>query len=130
MPERLHHGTGTAWEARVGYSRAVRAGNWIAVAGTCAIGPDGRAVAPGDGGAQARFVFARIEEALRALGSSLGDVVRTRMYITDLRHAEAVGAAHGELFRAVRPASTMLVVAGLVDPELVVEIEVDALAGE
>lgn len=127
MTPRQHVSSGTAWESKVGYSRAIRAGSLIFVAGTCAIGPDGRAVAPGDAEAQTRFIFARIAAALGQLGAGLEHVVRTRLYLTDIRHGDAVGRVHGELFSAIRPASTMLVVSALVDPDLVVEIEVDAV---
>jgi enamine deaminase RidA (YjgF/YER057c/UK114 family) len=125
--ERRHHSTGTEWEARVGYARAVRVGPHIAVSGTLGVGPDGR---PPEGAyAQSVAALERIRGALEALGSSMADVVRTRMFVVDVEANQLdVGRAHAEFFADVRPASTMVGIAGLVGPEYLVEIEVEALA--
>ena len=124
--ERRRYSTGTPWEARVGYSRAVRVGPHVHVSGTLGVGPDGR---PPDGAyAQSVAAIERIAGALEALGASLADVVRTRMYVVDVeRNQGDVGRAHHEAFGDVLPASTMVGIAGLVGPEYLVEIEVEAL---
>ena len=118
--------SGGPWEALGGYSRAVAAGDACFVSGTTDAGPDGESLHPGDAAAQARASFAIAERALDEAGFSLADVVRTRMYITDPADAEAVVAVHGELFRDIRPAATMVVVARLIRDSILVEIEVDA----
>src|SRR5512143_1255683 len=115
------------WEPIVGYSRAVRVGNTIHVAGTPSVGPDGQIVGKGDPHAQAMQIFRIIEQSLAKAGATMADVVRTRTFVTDISQWEAVGRAHGEFFRDVRPAATMVEVSRLIDPDLMVEIEVDAV---
>jgi len=122
-------GSGGAWEERFGYSRAVRAGDLVYVAGTTAIDEDGVVHGIGDAGAQAAFALDRIEAALAAAGASMDQVVRTRMFVTDMSRAEEIGRAHGERFGQHPPVSAMLGVAGLIDPRMLVEIEAVAYVG-
>ena len=125
---RRNIGTGGPWEGVVGYSRAVRVGDTVHVAGTTAI-REGRVVAPGDAYTHAKVALEIVVEALAECGASPSDVVRTRMFVTDIRDWESVGRAHGEVFADVRPASTMVQVTALIDPDLLVEIEAEAVVG-
>lgn len=127
---RQNVGSGAQWESVAGYSRAVRVGNVVHVAGTVGIDEQGQVVGPGDAYAQARQALRIIERALAAVGASVADVVRTRMYVTDISRWEEVGRAHGEVFGDVRPAATMVQVAALIAPEYLVEIEAEAIVGE
>jgi enamine deaminase RidA (YjgF/YER057c/UK114 family) len=123
---RRHVASGGPWEESGGYSRALAVGDLCWVAGTTDAGPDGESLHPGDVAGQARAAFAIVEGALTEAGFTLDEVVRTRMYVTDPAGADAVAAVHGEIFRHVRPAATLVVVAGLMRPSLLVEVEADA----
>ncbi|GGI43250.1 hypothetical protein GCM10008018_01120 [Paenibacillus marchantiophytorum] len=118
--------TGSPWEPLVGYCRAIRVGDRIEVAGTTAM-QNGEVVGVGNAYEQARFVLTTIEQALQELGASLSDVIRTRMYVTDISQWEAFGRAHGEFFGTVQPVATMVEVKALIDPLLMIEIEVEAV---
>ena len=122
--------SGSPYEAIIGFSRAVRVGNFIAIGGTAPIGPDGKNVAPGDPAAQARRCFEIIKAALDEAGGSLEDVVRIRILLTQIENWEAVAEVHAHYFRDIRPVETIMQVGGFVDPEWLVEIEVDALLDE
>jgi enamine deaminase RidA (YjgF/YER057c/UK114 family) len=124
--ERTNYTTGAKWEDIVGYSRAVRVGNVIEVAGTTAVS-NGEVVAKGSAFGQTRYIFNLIDEVLGNLGSSLEDVVRTRIYVTNIKDWENVGKAHHIFFSKTKPASTLVEVSALIDPELLVEIEVTAI---
>lgn len=126
MSDRRLVSSGGPWEASAGYSRAVVVGDSCWVSGTTDAGPDGRSRHPGDAGAQARAALDVIEQALADGGFALAEVVRTRLYVTDPASIPAVLAAHGERFATIRPAATIVVVAGLIEPSLLVEIEAEA----
>jgi enamine deaminase RidA (YjgF/YER057c/UK114 family) len=127
--KRLLVSSGSPYEPIIGFSRAVRVGNIVAVGGTAA-GSSGKPVAKGDPGAQTRVILEIIEKALTDAGASLKDVVRTRVYLVDITHWEAVGRVHGEFFGDIRPASTMLQAAAFINPDWLVEIEADAVVEE
>jgi len=130
MPPRQLISSGTAWEKKFGYSRAVAVGNMVFVAGTTAVDEHGTVMGPGNPYEQASYIYRKIERALREAGASLADVVRVRTFVTDIRRWEEVAKAQGEVFADIRPAATLVEVTALVDPELLVEIEVDAVKAE
>jgi enamine deaminase RidA (YjgF/YER057c/UK114 family) len=127
MKERKIINSPTTWEDRLGYSRAVRVGDMVFVAGTTAVNDFGEVVGKADSYEQARYAFQKIERALNEAGAELRHVVRTRMYLSDIRCWEAVGRAHAELFKDIKPAATMVGVSHMIHPDLLVEIEVEAV---
>ncbi len=127
--ERQNISSGGPWEAVVGYSRAVRKGSHVFVAGTTSANADGSIHGAGDGYAQAKRCLEIIERALSEAGATMADVVRTRMFVTDIGRWEEFGRAHGEVFGNIRPAATMVQVSALIDPGILIEIEVDAVVG-
>ncbi len=129
MSDKKNYATGSKWEPIVGYSRAVRIGNVIEVSGTCAVDDEGNAFAPGDAYAQTIKIIEIITGAIENLGGKLDDVVRTRIFVTNIEDWMEIGRAHGEVFQSIRPATTLLEVSRLISTEYVVEIEATAIVG-
>ena len=130
MNKRLNISSGVKWEDIVGYSRAVKIGNVIEVAGTTALDEEGNLVGPDDPYEQTRYIIAKIEKTLNSAGAALTDVVRTRIFTTDISRWEEIGRAHGEFFREIKPASTMVEVTALINPAMLVEIEARVILQE
>ena len=129
MSKRINISSGTTWEDIVGYSRAVRIGNVIEVAGTTAVDENGEVIG-GNAAEQTKFILSKIEKALAAAGATLNDVVRTRLFVTNIADWEAIGSVHGLFFKDIKPAGTMVEVKSLISPDLLVEIEVTAILPE
>lgn len=125
--ERININSGTRWENEVGYSRAVKVGNMVYVSGTTAVNEQGNVIGLGNAYEQTKFILEKMEKALNKAGSNLEDVVRTRIYVVDISIWDEVGRAHGEVFGNIKPASTLVEVSSLIEPDLLVEIEVDAI---
>ena len=125
--KRTNYASGAKWEEIVGYSRAVRVGNQVEVTGTVAVDDNNELVGPGDAYVQTKFIIQKIEKVLQRAGTSLKDVVRTRMFVTDISRWEEYGRAHGEFFKEIRPCTTMVEVSALIAPEYLVEIEATAV---
>ena len=130
MSHRSNYSSGTPWESIAGYSRAVRVGNIIEVAGTTAVDAEGQVVGAGDIGEQTDYIFNKIRNALNDAGSKMSDVIRTRMYLTDINDWETVARVHGDIFSDIKPVSTLVEVSGLIDEELLIEIEVSAVVSD
>ena len=130
MNKKINISSGTKWEDIVGYSRAVRIGNIVEVAGTTAVDENGQVVGLGDSGEQTKFILSKIEKALTSAGATLQDIVRTRMFVTNIADWESIGRVHGLYFKDIKPAATMVAVKSLIGPELLVEIEVTAIVAE
>ena len=127
LPARSNYSSDTPWESIAGYSRAVRVGNIIEVAGTTAVDTEGQVVGAGDISKQTDYIFNKIRNALNDAGSKMSDVIRTRMYLTDINDWETVARVHGDIFSDIKPVSTLVEVSGLIDEELLIEIEVSAV---
>ena len=127
LSDRSNYSSGTPWESIAGYSRAVRVGNIIEVAGTTAVDTEGQVVGAGDISKQTDYIFNKIRNALNDAGSKMSDVIRTRMYLTDINDWETVARMHGDIFSDIKPVSTLVEVSGLIDEELLIEIEVSAV---
>ena len=127
LSDRSNYSSGTPWESIAGYSRAVRVGNIIEVAGTTAVDTEGQVVGAGDISKQTDYILNKIRNALNHAGSKMSDVIRTRMYLTDINDWEAVARVHGDIFSDIKPVSTLVEVSGLIDKELLIEIEVSAV---
>ena len=127
LSDRSNYSSGAPWESIAGYSRAVRVGNIIEVAGTTAVDTEGQVVGAGDISKQTDYIFNKIRNALNHAGSKMSDVIRTRMYLTDINDWEAVARVHGDIFSDIKPVSTLVEVSGLIDEELLIEIEVSAV---
>ena len=130
LSDRSNYSSGTPWESIAGYSRAVRVGNIIEVAGTTAVDAEGQVVGAGDIGEQTDYIFNKIRNALNDAGSKMSDVIRTRMYLTNINDWEAVARVHGDIFSDIKPVSTLVEVSGLIDEELLIEIEVSAVVSD
>ena len=127
LSDRSNYSSGAPWESIAGYSRAVRVGNIIEVAGTTAVDTEGQVVGAGDISKQTDYIFSKIRNALNDAGSKMSDVIRTRMYLTDINDWETVARVHGDIFSDIKPVSTLVEVSGLIDEELLIEIEVSAV---
>ena len=130
LSDRSNYSSGAPWESIAGYSRAVRVGNIIEVAGTTAVDTEGQVVGAGDIGEQTDYIFNKIRNALNDAGSKMSDVIRTRMYLTDINDWETVARVHGDIFSDIKPVSTLVEVSGLIDKELLIEIEVSAIVSD
>jgi len=127
MSHRTNYSSGSKWEDIVGYSRAVKVGNIIEVSGTVASGEDGKTVGVDNAYEQTKFIYQKIEKVLREAGSSMKDVVRVRMFVTDISRWQEYGKAHSEFFKQIKPCNTMVQVSGLIQPDYLIEIEVTAI---
>ena len=130
LSDRSYYSSSTPWESIAGYSRAVRVGNIIEVAGTTAVDTEGQVVGAGDISKQTDYIFNKIRNALNDAGSKMSDVIRTRMYLTDINDWETVARVHGDIFSDIKPVSTLVEVSGLIDKELLIEIEVSAVVSD
>ncbi len=128
--ERINYSSGSKWEDLVGYSRAVKMGNLVEVTGTVASGEDGKVVGNGDAYAQTKFIYEKIEAVLQQAGASMRDVIRVRMFVTDISRWQEYGRAHHEFFKDIKPCNTMVEVRALIAPEYLVEIEATAITGD
>ena len=125
--ERTNYSSGSKWEEIVGYSRAVKIGNVIEVTGTVASGEDGKVVGEGDAYRQTKYIYQKIEKVLKQAGASMKDVIRVRMFVTDIRRWQEYGLGHSEYFKEIKPCNTMVEISALIEPEYLIEIEVTAI---